>query len=91
MQELKLYQGKVQLFFDERTYRNEKYQTFYNKAGDKIKSVTGGLKCLNKEALKFWAANRAAEYFFNNWDPKKKYTKEEVIELAKAMAGAHSI
>ena len=88
--EIKLYKGEVTLFYSERTFREEKYQTFFDKNDDRIKSVTGIIKCLDKPALKFWAANMAAEYFFINWDPKKKYTKQEMIEFAKKMASAHS-
>jgi len=90
MNSIKLYQGKVELFYSERTHNEEKYQTFFDKDGKKIKSVTGNMKCLDKPALKFWSANMAADYFFNNWDAKKENTRVDMIDMAREMAKAHS-
>src|SRR3990167_6455592 len=90
MQSIKLYDGKIELFYSERTYREEKYQTFFDKDGNKITSVTGNIKCIDKPALKFWAANMAAEYFFLNWDLTKMTTKRDMIEMADQMSRAHS-
>ena len=90
MESIKLYGGKVEIFYSERTYREEKYQTFFDKDEGKITSVTGNMKCLDKPALKFWSANVGAEYFYLNWDPKKMKTKMDMIEMANGISKAHS-
>jgi len=79
MEKISLYNGKVTIF--------KKGKSYYSKEEclpeQKIMSVTRGLGCLAKDALKFWSSGCAAGYMFDNWDIKKTYTKEDKIAMAQ--------
>ena len=55
MQKIKLYNGEIELTFDENTHT-------YTANGEVVLGVTSIVGILDKPALKFWAANMGAEF-----------------------------
>lgn len=74
--EIKLYDGKVTIFFDEDRHR------FTHQDGSPIDSVTSATCKLDKSApLMGWAINQMALYLINNWDLKKVKQESDKIQL----------
>jgi len=82
MKEIKLYNGKITIFFDE-----ARHIFYHEDKKTRIDGVTSATSKLDKSApLMGWAVKMMGIYLINNWDLKKIKTdsqKVEIIETAK--------
>jgi len=81
-QEIKLYNGAVTIYFEERDWGNKKIHKYTDKNGKRIESVTGitGIKD-KSNMLVPWAVGMMGDYLLLN--EKGKPITEENIEIAK--------
>jgi hypothetical protein len=79
----RLYNGKVELEFDEKKHK-------YSVDGVQVPSVTTILSVLNKPALMYWSVNEAVGYLKNNWKPGREYDELEIADILEDARKQHT-
>lgn len=79
---VKLYQGKMEIVFEEMDWRGNKIHVFKDKNGNKIESVTSFTRVIDKPFLVPWAVKIGREFLIEKLNEGIKITEELICEAA---------